>query len=355
MSTWIRGKLHQLVKEELNAGKEIIICPYGEWGMLLADLLEKAYGRKNTIILDNGLSKYNPDIHSVEDLSKYDTKNMTLILTSTSAKNSEEIQSQIKALGINICIKNILELETEERSYKESYFRDIKKILSCKKVVGKELIRVGSGEGDGGYIMIDDFDHTMVAYSCGIGNDVSWDMDIANKGMKVFMYDHTISRLPRVHNNFIFYNFGIGEGSKCLPLGEILKKNGHLDNRDLILKMDIEGAEWEVLNDISSDLLYNFKQISLELHDICKWEWRQKILKVLQKIRMTHQAVWIHGNNAGQAEVANGILIPNLIEVTFVRKDSYLLIDAECDFPMSLDLPNLKYRNDFELGNWGEG
>lgn len=70
---------------------------------------------------------------------------------------------------------------------------------------------------------------------------------------------------------------------------------------------------------------------------------------------MTHQAVWIHGNNAGQAEVANGILIPNLIEVTFVRKDSYLLIDAECDFPMSLDLPNLKYRNDFELGNWGEG
>ena len=222
-------------------------------------------------------------------------------------------------------------------------------------MVGKELIRVGSGEGDGGYIMIDDFDHTMVAYSCGIGNDVSWDMDIANKGMKVFMYDHTISRLPRVHNNFIFYNFGIGEGSKCLPLGEIKKKNGHLDNRDLILKMDIEGAEWEVLNDISSDLLYNFKQISLELHDICKWEWRQKILKVLQKIRMTHQAVWIHGNNAGQAEVANGILIPNLIEVTFVRKDSYLLIDAECDFPMSLDLPNLKYRNDFELGNWGEG
>ncbi len=352
-STWIRAKLHQMVKEEINAGKKIVVCPYGEWGMILVDILEKAYGIKDTIILDNGLSKYNSDIHSVEDLKKWNTEDMTLILTSISVKNSKEIQNQIKGLGINICVKNILEPEIEESPHKESYFRELKKTLCCKKVEGKKLIRIGSGEGDGGYVMVDDFDNMMCAYSCGIGNDVSWDMDIAKRGIKVFMYDHTICRLPKVHNNFIFYNFGIGEGSNCLPLREILKKNDNLDNHDLILKMDIEGAEWEVLDDISSDLLSNFKQISLELHDVCKWECREEILRVLQKIRVTHQAVWIHGNNAGKAEVANGVLIPNLLEVTFVKRDSYSFVDGECVFPMSLDLPNLAYREDFELGNWG--
>lgn len=353
VSNWITAKLHQMVKEEINAGKKIVVCPYGEWGMFLTDILDKAYGIKNTLVLDNGLSKYNSNIHSVDYLKKCNTESLTLILTSISAKSSREIQNQIEALGIDICVRNILELEIEESPYKESYFRELKKLLCCKKVEGKELIRVGSSKGDGGYIMAADFDNRMCAYSCGVGNDVSWDLDIANRGMKVFMYDHTIYHLPEVHNNFTFCNFGIGKGRNCVPLREILEKNNDLDNHGLILKMDIEGAEWEVLDDISSDLLNNFKQISLELHDVCEWERREEILKVLRKVIMTHQAIWVHGNNAGRAEIANGILMPNLIEVTFIRKESYSFINEECRFPMSLDLPNLKYRSDFELGNWG--
>ncbi len=352
MSTWIRGRLHQMVKEEINAGKRIVVCPYGEWGMFLVDLLEKAYGIKDTIILDNGLSKYNSAIHSVEELVTWDTKDMTLILTSINHKNNKEIQDQIRKLDGDIFIRNILEPEIQENPGREAYFRELKKLLCCKKVAGKEFIRVGNDEGDGGYIMVDDFDNTMRAYSCGVGNDVSWDCDIANRGMKVLLYDHTISHLPKVHNNFIFYNFGIGEADNCVPLKEILKRNHDLDNQNLILKMDIEGAEWEVLDDIPSELLNNFKQISLELHDVCKEDYCENILRVLQKMGVTHQAVWIHGNNAGKAEIAKDILIPDLIEVTFVRKDCYTFIDERCEFPMSLDLSNLKYRSDFELGNW---
>lgn len=354
MGSWIGAKLHQVVKEEIDAGKKMVVCPYGEWGMYLADILEKAYGIKDAVVLDNGLYKYNSAIYPVEDLKKWDTSDMTLLLTSVSSKNRQEIQNQIKELGIDICVKNIFEPEVEVRPDKGFYFRELKKALCCKKVEGKELIRIGSREGDGGYVMVDDFDGTMRAYSCGIGNDVSWDMDIANKEMSVFMYDHTIDHLPKVHNCFHFYRLGIGEGSDCLPLEEILKNNGDLDNRNLILKMDIEGAEWEVLTALSSKLLNHFKQIALELHDICKVEYQEKILNVLQKIKTTHQAVWIHGNNANNAEMAEGILIPNVIEVTYARRDSYKFNDAECKFPMSLDLPNLRYKADFELGNWGE-
>lgn len=41
MATWIRAKLHQMVKEEVSAGEKIVVCPYGEWGMFLVDILEK--------------------------------------------------------------------------------------------------------------------------------------------------------------------------------------------------------------------------------------------------------------------------------------------------------------------------
>lgn len=354
MNNWIRARLHKLIKEEINAGKRIIVCPYGEWGMVLADILEKAYGIKDTIILDNGLSKYNSEIHPVEELKEWNTEDMTIILTSISIKNSKEIERQIKELGINISIKNILQPEIQESPQKESYFQDLKKILYCKKVRKKILMRVGGDEGDGGYIMVDDFDNTIRAYSFGIGNNVSWDMDIANKGMKVFLYDHTIDHLPRVHNNFTFYKLGVGKGNNCLPLEEILNDNGDLDNHNLIMKMDVEGTEWDVLDNIPISLLSNFKQISLELHGVCKCECQEKILKILQKISVTHQAIWVHGNNADKAEVANGILIPNLIEVTYVRRDSYSFDDGACKFPIPLDLPNLMYRHDFDMGNWGE-
>lgn len=354
MYTWIRSYLNKIIKQELNAGKKFIVCPYGEYGMLLVDLLEKAYGINDVIILDNGLSQYNSAIHPISDLKKWDVKDRVLIITAINTKNNKEIEKQLKELDIDIKIRNILKPEIWETPEKESYFREIKKRMCCKKIKGKSLIRVGGMDGDGGYIMVDDFNGDMRAYSLGIGNNVSWDMDIADKGVQVFMYDHTITGLPQVHTLFHFYRLGVGEEVGCLPLKKILEKNNDLDNDNLILKMDIEGAEWEVINKIPTDLLNNFKQITLELHNMCKLENKEIVLKVLEKINMTHQTIWVHGNNAGQAQIANGILIPNLIEATYARKSSYLFENGEkCEFPMPLDLPNLAKRRDFDLGDWG--
>lgn len=342
-----------MIKEELAAGRQLAVCPYAEVGMALVELLEKVYAVKDVTIFDNGLSKYNPAIHSVEELKKQDTENMTLILTSMSDKNSEEIKKQINDLGTNIVVRSILEPDILESPQKADYFQNIRKLLSCKKVKAKNYVRIGGERGDGGYIMVDDFNSQMHAYSVGIGDNVTWDMELAHKGIKVFMYDHTIYHLPQVHNNFAFQRLGVGTGEQCMPLADILRKNGDLDNRNLVLKMDIEGAEWDVLDSISSGLLNNFMQISLELHGICNLEHKEQILKILHKLGITHQAVWVHGNNIDKAETAEGILVPNLIETTYVRKDDCLFEDGACEFPMPLDLPNIARRRDFILGNWG--
>ena len=49
-------------------------------------------------------------------------------------------------------------------------------------------------------------------------------------------------------------------------LEELMKVNGHLNEANMILKMDVEGAEWNVLKELSYDILKKFKYISFELH-----------------------------------------------------------------------------------------
>lgn len=354
METWVRKKLHKIIQEEIDAGRQLAVCPYADVGMVMVELLEKVYGVKNVMILDNGLSKYNPNIFAVDELKKWNTENMTLVLTSMSSKNSEEIKGQICGLDTDIVIRNILEPEILKSSKKADYFQNIKKQLLCRKVKDKNYVRIGGERGDGGYIMVDNFSPQMHAYSVGIGDNVTWDMDLANKGIKVFMYDHTIYHLPQVHNNFVFHRLGVGTGEHCKPLEDILRENGDLDNQNLILKMDIEGAEWDVLDRIPDELLNHFMQISLELHGVCNLERKEQILKILRKLGLSHQTVWVHGNNIDKAEMEDGILIPNLIETTYVRKDICLFEDGACEFPMPLDLPNIPHRKDFILGNWGE-
>lgn len=62
-------------------------------------------------------------------------------------------------------------------------------------LVDTPRIRLGRNF-DGGYVMADCFDDVEAAYSLGINDDVSWDFDIAMRGIDVYQYDHTIDALP---------------------------------------------------------------------------------------------------------------------------------------------------------------
>ena len=46
----------------------------------------------------------------------------------------------------------------------------------------------------------------------------------------------------------------------------MLKENGYLNEKNMILKIDAEGAEWNALNDVPEEVLSQFKYLLLELH-----------------------------------------------------------------------------------------
>jgi FkbM family methyltransferase len=149
---------------------------------------------------------------------------------------------------------------------------------------GYETTRFGSEYG-GWNIVAKGIDKASVVYSFGIGEDASFDFDLIRRfGMVVHAFDPTPKaiawvRSQAVPNNFALHEYGIANfdgrvafyppenpnyvshtiletaGSKhqviycpVKRLQTIMKELGH-DKID-ILKMDIEGAEYQVIEDI---------------------------------------------------------------------------------------------------------
>ena len=213
---------------------------------------------------------------------------------------------------------------------------------------------------DGGYVMYDDFDsyNVKIAYSFGINDDVSWDKDMAKKCFNIFMYDHTIKALPEENEFFHYFHLGIGDKDDCqrelMSLQTILQTNGHENVSGMILKMDVEGAEWSVLSKISSSILKQFKQIVIEFHNLNQPELYSDICLSLEKINLTHQLVHIHANNYRLGVKAGKYILPDVLEATYLNRDLYKFKDSTKSLPVRQDMPNDKECPDIILGNWNK-
>jgi len=239
------------------------------------------------------------------------------------------------------------------------YYRDLKEVLKIKKVKDFPLVRVGLQNRDGGYIMVNDFNPDGIAYSFGICNDVSWDNVMAELGYNIFMYDHTIERLPYNRKEFHFFKEGISgideENAPLKTLKHYMEINKHLKSKNLILKMDVEGAEWDFLETADSKILKQFDQIVFELHEIVQTKREDKIIKLLKKLNKTHQLIHLHGNNSGYIVKIEDTYFPNVLEATYVSKEKYETIDDnELILPINLDAPNDIGRPDIILGAWNK-
>lgn len=242
-----------------------------------------------------------------------------------------------------------------------SYYEQLRSQLTVKKIVGRDLIRVGR-HNDGGYIMVDSFQNSGgVAYSFGISNDVSWDADMAARGYEIFMYDPTIDALPVTHEKFHFFREGIAgfefKKHSLNTLEHFINVNGHADCDNMILKMDVEGAEWSFLATVASDTLSRFDQMTFEIHDLIAPKDKSVMnatLACLSKINRTHSLVHVHANNANPFIIfEDKILMPNLLELTYVKTANYQLADdADLYLPLPIDEPNINARQDIPLGFW---
>lgn len=173
--------------------------------------------------------------------------------------------------------------------------KDVK--YSIQKKCNK--IRLGSQYG-GWSICPDHINNTSIVYSFGVGEDISFDMEIINKfHCNVYAFDPTpksIEWLKKQNLPKEFYSYGYGIANyngiatfympanpnhvSCSINKNITKNNSNVDvnvkklatilnelkhkNID-ILKMDIEGSEYLVLEDMLNSNIFP-KQILVEFH-----------------------------------------------------------------------------------------
>jgi hypothetical protein len=219
-----------------------------------------------------------------------------------------------------VAVENVFPYVTRERI---DILRQLFPLKLSKDVSWK---RFGS-EGDGGYLLSDDISESDICISLGIGDNYSFDLDIAKYCKRVLMFDHTIMPPVLLSPNVVFEKVGISTvESEDFTTIEKIVSNLPAEN-DLILKIDVEGAEWEVIESLTVETLGRFRQIAAEfhnLHAIDSTEHFERIVASLSKLSQTHFLANFHINNWASYQLVAGVPLPNVVEVTYIRRVSHI-------------------------------
>ena len=255
----------------------------------------------------------------------------------------------------------------------------LSKYLKPFHIKNENLIRIGP-EFDGGYV-IDKriIPLTKKIITCGLNDDWEFEKNFLKikSNCEVAAYDHTVNKkfwIKRFKKDIIhlfllkklsyrkiinifkyidyrfFFKDKIVHYELKISLQNIYKKEISLtailhNSKNLILKIDIEGDEYKILNSI----IENSSKINcllIEFHSIQKnIALIEKFIRDNNNLKLIH----IHGNNyAGNNN--NGD--PQIIELTFINinKINLELVKTNKSYPISkLDYKNHPKKKDFVL------
>jgi len=256
-----------------------------------------------------------------------------------------------------------------------------KKFSFLLPIKNTNLSRFGI-KADGGYVVDKEImlkSDNLITF--GLGGDWSFELDFLkiNKNSQIFVYDHTVSAnnyvkplikylrrfltfrsnfysvSSRFHNlkkylEFIRYkNIFFFKEKICFPVtkdkgeSDLEKVFSRIDkNKKNILKIDIEGSEFEIIDQINF-YSKNIEMLILEFHSLDKKE--ELFIKSLKKLQENFDIIHLHGNNhCGQLESG----LPIAFEVTMTnRKLRPSKISYVKNFPnKDLDHPNNPHKED---------
>ena len=261
-----------------------------------------------------------------------------------------------------------------------------KKYNFLRPIKTDKLVRLGQ-KMDGGYVVdsnIIDNCETLITFGLGDGsvssNQWTFELDFIkrNKNLSIFVYDYTVSSLPHVKkiwkylrrfltfrtsfeavkirlkkyqeyrkfmklHNIKFYQEKITYPIKNKIDADIKKVFSRIkNNSEVILKSDIEGNEYLVVDQIL-EYSNRIQMLIIEFHWIDKNE--NKFIESVKKLKSKFEIIHIHGNNH-YPTLKNGL--PIILEITLLNKK---LIANKTDyvdnFPIKdLDFPNNPFLKD---------
>jgi hypothetical protein len=163
-----------------------------------------------------------------------------------------------------------------------------------------ELERFGE-KHDGGYLLCKNLlGDVKSAYSYGISGYDQWGCDVSTRlAVPVHEYDCFNLTRPRCRTGkLVFHGECIGDSRREVDgrpfdtLENQIRKNGD-EGKRLVVKMDVEGAEWESFLGASADVLSRIDQMAVEFHGFDE----VRFVAAMSKLKDFFYIASLHWNN----------------------------------------------------------
>ncbi len=215
-----------------------------------------------------------------------------------------------------------------------------------------ELMRVG-GPNDGGYLIPNDISGIRFLFSPGVGESVEFEKELFAKfGIMSHLIDASVTK-PQEDCIASFEPKFIGPISDgdFLSLEDWISSK-HDSKDDLILSMDIEGAEYEALLNCNLKTLKKFRVIVLEFHDVELWSqpaFFRLVSVIFDKLLNSFYVAHIHVNNCCGLFQISGVELPRVFEITFHRRNRVHNLVSKSEVYSPLDSPTVQSLDEL---NW---
>jgi len=226
---------------------------------------------------------------------------------------------------------------------------------------GHSLIRVG-GPGDGGYLIPDDLRDITELFSPGSNKLSNFEKELAEHWeIKSYICD-SIEEKPDDLSSFQdFTPAWVGpytDGDKLISLTQWIEEKSQ-SSGDLMLQMDIEGAEFQTLMSVSTKLIKRFRIIVIELHFLealkNRWAFEQIYSPFFNKLLGNFDVIHVHPNNCCGVWTFGDIEYPRLVELTLHRKDRSKYLSPRKSSRNELDQPCVSSNPDLSIEFQGKG
>jgi hypothetical protein len=206
------------------------------------------------------------------------------------------------------------------------------------------LIRLG-GDHDGGYLLPDDLEGIAACFSPGVSDEASFEEAILARAIRCYQIDASIENSPVQDHPLVQFErkfLGPATEGNFISLEDWVNEKEPETRGDLLLQMDIEGAEWLVLAATPDELLRRFRIICIELHDLehlfAPFAF-SLMERIFEKLLRNFYVVHVHPNNwTEMAAVSRRYRVPSVLEYTFIRKDRVKHRSPAAQFPHPLDV-----------------
>lgn len=256
----------------------------------------------------------------------------------------------VVVIALNMHVVTDFAREVRKRYYRRVLFAELRPV----RLTNCSLARFGNAN-DGGYLMCDNLlAAARSAYSYGIDGRDEWGCAIATRlRVPVHQYDCFVTTRPTCAGAaFVFHEECIGnaatdsENRVFDTLASQIGKNGDHGKR-LVVKMDVEGAEWDALLTTPLAVLGRIDQLVVEFHDTDQ----PRFIDTLATLNKTFVVAHVHFNNITCHEGARPFPA-YAYEVLFVNRTLAKVDTSEARplLPSPLDSPNSPTLPDCQTG-----